>query len=139
MRLSPAAVDAFTDLTVLLTATKILNVPFFGMNLPLYAFNYTGRVFPRFAGCCCWLRLRALPERKVIPSILQVVFVPMISVIVLVPGDHILVGPIGIGVGLCSLKMVDDQAPALVGALIAGCTCSWIPPNSALAAEPCHD
>ena len=61
---------------------------------------------------------------------LQMVFVPMISVIVLVPVTAFLVGPIGIGVAMGIsdfLKMVNDQAPALVGALIAGLYLFMVP------------
>ena len=110
-------------------ATKILNVPFFGLDLPLYAFSYTGQVFPPLLA----VALLAPFERflkKVIPSMLQMVFVPMISVIVLVPVTAFLVGPIGIGVAMGIsdfLKMVNDQAPALVGALIAGLYLFMVP------------
>ena len=74
----PAALmtGTFTDLTALADpATKILNVPFFGMDLPLYAFSYTGQVFPPLLA----VALLAPFERflkKVIPSMLQMVFVP---------------------------------------------------------------
>ena len=128
----PAALmtSTFTDLTALADpATKILNVPFFGLDLPLYAFNYTGQVFPPLLA----VALLAPFERflkKVIPSMLQMVFVPMISVIVLVPVTAFLVGPIGIGVAMGIsdfLKMVNDQAPALVGALIAGLYLFMVP------------
>ena len=128
----PAALmtGTFTDLTALADpATKILNVPFFGMDLPLYAFSYTGQVFPPLLA----VALLAPFERflkKVIPSMLQMVFVPMISVIVLVPVTAFLVGPIGIGVAMGIsdfLKMVNDQAPALVGALIAGLYLFMVP------------
>lgn len=128
----PAALmtGTFTDLTALADpATKILNVPFFGMDLPLYAFSYTGQVFPPLLA----VALLAPFERflkKVIPSMLQMVFVPMISVIILVPVTAFLVGPIGIGVAMGIsdfLKMVNDQAPALVGALIAGLYLFMVP------------
>ena len=128
----PAALmtGTFTDLTALADpATKILNVPFFGLDLPLYAFSYTGQVFPPLLA----VALLAPFERflkKVIPSMLQMVFVPMISVIVLVPVTAFLVGPIGIGVAMGIsdfLKMVNDQAPALVGALIAGLYLFMVP------------
>ena len=99
------------------------------MDLPLYAFSYTGQVFPPLLA----VALLAPFERflkKVIPSMLQMVFVPMISVIVLVPVTAFLVGPIGIGVAMGIsdfLKMVNDQAPALVGALIAGLYLFMVP------------
>ena len=100
-----------------------------GLDLPLYAFSYTGQVFPPLLA----VALLAPFERflkKVIPSMLQMVFVPMISVIVLVPVTAFLVGPIGIGVAMGIsdfLKMVNDQAPALVGALIAGLYLFMVP------------
>lgn len=128
----PAALmtGTFTDLTALADkTTKILNVPFFGLDLPLYAFSYTGQVSPPLLA----VALLAPFERflkKVIPSMLQMVFVPMISVIVLVPVTAFLVGPIGIGVAMSIsdfLKMVNDQAPALVGALIAGLYLFMVP------------
>lgn len=58
----PAALmtGTFTDLTALADpATKVLNVPFFGLDLPLYAFSYTGQVFPRCWLLLCWLRSSA--------------------------------------------------------------------------------
>ena len=128
----PAALmtGTFTALTDLADpATKILNVPFFGLDLPLYAFSYTGQVFPPLLA----VALLAPFERflkKVIPSMLQMVFVPMLSVIILVPLTAFLVGPIGIGVAMSIsdfLKMVNDQAPALVGALIAGLYLFMVP------------
>ena len=128
----PAALmtGTFTDLTALADpATKILNVPFFGMDLPLYAFSYTGQVFPPLLAVALLAPLERF-LKKVIPSMLQMVFVPMISVMVLVPVTAFLVGPIGIGVAMGIsdfLKMVNDQAPALVGALIAGLYLFMVP------------
>lgn len=128
----PAALmtSTFTDLTALADpATKILNVPFFGLDLPLYAFSYTGQVFPPLLAVALLAPLERF-LKKVIPSMLQMVFVPMISVIILVPVTAFLVGPIGIGVAMGIsdfLKMVNDQAPALVGALIAGLYLFMVP------------
>lgn len=128
----PAALmtGTFTALTDLADpATKILNVPFFGLDLPLYAFSYTGQVFPPLLAVALLAPLERF-LKKVIPSMLQMVFVPMISVIILVPVTAFLVGPIGIGVAMGIsdfLKMVNDQAPALVGALIAGLYLFMVP------------
>ena len=128
----PAALmtGTFTDLTALADpATKVLNVPFFGLDLPLYAFSYTGQVFPPLLAVALLAPLERF-LKKVIPSMLQMVFVPMLSVIVLVPVTAFLVGPIGIGVAMGIsdfLKMVNDQAPALVGALIAGLYLFMVP------------
>jgi len=83
----PAALmtGTFTDLTALADkTTKILNVPFFGLDLPLYAFSYTGQVFPPLLAVALLAPLERF-LKKVIPSMLQMVFVPMISVIILVP------------------------------------------------------
>ena len=128
----PAALmtGTFTALTDLADpATKILNVPFFGLDLPLYAFSYTGQVFPPLLAVALLAPLERF-LKKVIPSMLQMVFVPMLSVIILVPVTAFLVGPIGIGVAMGIsdfLKMVNDQAPALVGALIAGLYLFMVP------------
>lgn len=59
----------------------------------------------------------------------QMVFVPMISVMILVPVTAFLVGPIGIGVAMGIsdfLKMINDVAPVL-GALIAGLYLFMVP------------
>ena len=128
----PAALmtGTFTDLTALADpATKVLNVPFFGLDLPLYAFSYTGQVFPPLLAVALLAPLERF-LKKVIPSMLQMVFVPMLSVMILVPLTAFLVGPIGIGVAMSIsdfLKMVNDQAPALVGALIAGLYLFMVP------------
>ena len=128
----PAALmtGTFTDLTALADpATKILNVPFFGLDLPLYAFSYTGQVFPPLLAVALLAPLERF-LKKVIPSMLQMVFVPMISVMILVPVTAFLVGPIGIGVAMGIsdfLKMINDVAPALVGALIAGLYLFMVP------------
>ena len=69
-------------------------------------------------------------KKKVIPSMLQMVFVPMISVMILVPLTVFLVGPIGIGVAMGIsdfLKMINDVAPGVVGALIAGLYLFMVP------------
>ena len=84
----PAALmtGTFTDLTALADpATKVLNVPFFGLDLPLYAFSYTGQVFP-----------------------------PLLAVALLAPLERF-------------LKMINDVAPGVVGALIAGLYLFMVP------------
>ena len=128
----PAALmtSTFTDLTALADpATKILNVPFFGLDLPLYAFSYTGQVFPPLLAVALLAPLERF-LKKVIPSMLQMVFVPMISVMILVPVTAFLVGPSGIGVAMGIsdfLKMINDVAPGVVGALIAGLYLFMVP------------
>ncbi len=128
----PAALmtGTFTDLTALADpATKVLNVPFFGLDLPLYAFSYTGQVFPPLLAVALLAPLERF-LKKVIPSMLQMVFVPMISVMILVPVTAFLVGPIGIGVAMGIsdfLKMINDVAPGVVGALIAGLYLFMVP------------
>ena len=68
--------------------------------------------------------------KKIIPNMLQMVFVPMLSVIILVPVTAFVVGPIGIGVAMGIsdfLKNVNDVAPGAVGALIAGLYLFMVP------------
>ena len=81
-------------------------------------------------GANMWVGAAIPAALKVIPSMLQMVFVPMISVMILVPVTAFLVGPIGIGVAMGIsdfLKMINDVAPGVVGALIAGLYLFMVP------------
>ena len=109
--------------------TKMLDVPIMGLHLPLYAYDYTGQVFPPLLAVALLAPLERL-LKKIIPNMLQMVFVPMLSVIILVPVTAFVVGPIGIGVAMGIsdfLKNVNDVAPGAVGALIAGLYLFMVP------------
>ena len=128
----PAALmtGTFQSLTKLADEhTKMLDVPIMGLHLPLYAYDYTGQVFPPLLAVALLAPLERL-LKKIIPNMLQMVFVPMLSVIILVPVTAFVVGPIGIGVGLGIsnfLKNVNEVAPGAVGALIAGLYLFMVP------------
>ena len=128
----PAALmtGTFQSLTKLADpATKMLDVPIMGLHLPLYAYDYTGQVFPPLLAVALLAPLERL-LKKIIPNMLQMVFVPMLSVIILVPVTAFVVGPIGIGVGMGIsnfLKNVNEVAPGAVGALIAGLYLFMVP------------
>ena len=109
--------------------TRMLDVPIMGLHLPLYAYDYTGQVFPPLLAVALLAPLERL-LKKIIPNMLQMVFVPMLSVIILVPVTAFVVGPIGIGVAMGIsdfLKNVNDVAPGAVGALIAGLYLFMVP------------
>jgi len=122
--------STFQSLTKLADpATKMLDVSIMGLHLPLYAYDYTGQVFPPLLAVALLAPLERL-LKKIIPNMLQMVFVPMISVIILVPVTAFVVGPIGIGVAMGIsdfLKNVNDVAPGAVGALIAGLYLFMVP------------
>lgn len=128
----PAALmtGTFQSLTKLADEhTKMLDVPIMGLHLPLYAYDYTGQVFPPLLAVALLAPLERL-LKKIIPNMLQMVFVPMLSVIILVPVTAFVVGPIGIGVGMGIsnfLKNVNEVAPGAVGALIAGLYLFMVP------------
>lgn len=128
----PAALmtETFTSLTALADpSTKMLDVHIMGLTLPLFAFPYTGQVFPPLLAAALLAPLERF-LKKVIPAMLQMVFVPMISVLILVPVTAFVVGPIGVGVALGIsdfLQMVNNAAPWLVGALIAGLYLFMVP------------
>ena len=128
----PAALmtSTFQSLTKLADpATKMLDVSIMGLPLPLYAYDYTGQVFPPLLAVALLAPLERL-LKKIIPNMLQMVFVPMLSVIILVPVTAFVVGPIGIGVAMGIsdfLKNVNDVAPGAVGALIAGLYLFMVP------------
>ena len=128
----PAALmtGTFQNLTKLADEhTKMLDVPIMGLHLPLYAYDYTGQVFPPLLAVALLAPLERL-LKKIIPNMLQMVFVPMLSVIILVPVTAFVVGPIGIGVAMGIsdfLKNVNDVAPGAVGALIAGLYLFMVP------------
>ncbi|MBF1654470.1 MAG: PTS glucose transporter subunit IIA, partial [Rothia dentocariosa] len=128
----PAALmtGTFQSLTKLADEhTRMLDVPIMGLHLPLYAYDYTGQVFPPLLAVALLAPLERL-LKKIIPNMLQMVFVPMLSVIILVPVTAFVVGPIGIGVAMGIsdfLKNVNGVAPGAVGALIAGLYLFMVP------------
>ncbi|WP_237188991.1 glucose PTS transporter subunit IIA [Rothia nasimurium] len=107
----------------------VVNVPFLGLDLPLYVMNYTGQIFPPLFAAALLAPLERF-LKKVIPTMLHMVFVPMLSVMILVPLTAFLIGPIGIKFALAISDFiggVNEIAPWLVGGLIAGLYLFMVP------------
>lgn len=107
----------------------VVQVPFLGLDLPLYVMNYTGQIFPPLFAATLLAPLERF-LKKVIPTILHMVFVPMLSVMILVPLTAFLVGPIGIKFALAISDFiggVNETLPWLVGGLIAGLYLFMVP------------
>lgn len=107
----------------------VVNVPFFGLDLPLYVMNYTGQIFPPLFAAALLAPLERF-LKKVIPTMLHMVFVPMLSVMILVPLTAFLIGPIGVKFALAISDFIggiNEVAPWLVGGLIAGLYLFMVP------------
>lgn len=107
----------------------VVQVPFLGMHLPLYVMNYTGQIFPPLFAAALLAPLERF-LKKVIPTMLHMVFVPMLSVLILVPLTAFLIGPFGIKFALLIsdfIGNINEVAPWLVGGLIAGLYLFMVP------------
>lgn len=117
--------QGFADIAV----DGVVRVPFLGLDLPLYVMNYTGQIFPPLFAAALLAPLERF-LKKVIPTMLHMVFVPMISVMILVPLTAFLIGPIGIQFALTIsdfIGSVNEVAPWLVGGVIAGLYLFMVP------------
>lgn len=96
-------------------------VDFFGLPIVLAQSGYTSSVIPIILAV--WVQSKFEPlVKKVIPQFLQMIFVPMIVLLVMVPLTFLLLGPIGtvIGNGLGSLFNSIYSFSPLVSGLIMG-------------------
>ncbi|EOS7904830.1 PTS glucose transporter subunit IIA [Enterococcus hirae] len=96
-------------------------VDFFGLPIVLAQSGYTSSVIPIILAV--WVQSKFEPlVKKVIPQFLQMIFVPMIVLLVMVPLTFLLLGPIGtvIGNGLGSLFNSIYSFSPLVAGLIMG-------------------
>lgn len=96
-------------------------VDFFGLPIVLAQSGYTSSVIPIILAV--WVQSKFEPlVKKVIPQFLQMIFVPMIVLLVMVPLTFLLLGPIGtvIGNGLGSLFNSIYSFRPLVAGLIMG-------------------
>ena len=96
-------------------------VDFFGLPIVLAQSGYTSSVIPIIL--VVWVQSKFEPlVKKVIPQFLQMIFVPMIVLLVMVPLTFLLLGPIGtvIGNGLGSLFNSIYSFSPLVAGLIMG-------------------
>lgn len=88
--------------------------------LPLTIFNYSSQVFPPLLMAVV---LGALYKflKKVIPENVQLIFVPFLSMLIMIPLTAFLIGPIGVytGAGLANiLKSINDFSPFVFAILI---------------------
>ncbi len=129
----PAALmtDAFRGLSEILPegATHLTLFSIGGWDVPLYLFSYTGQIFPPLFAVALLAPLERL-LKKIIPTMLHMVFVPMISIMIMVPLTALVIGPFGIllGQGISNaFEWLNGVAPWLVGAVIAGAYLFMVP------------
>lgn len=100
-----------------------------GWGVPLYLFSYAGQIFPPLFAVALLAPLERL-LKKVIPNMLHMVFVPMVSLLIMVPLTALVIGPIGINVGLWIsnvFQWLNDINPAIVGVVVAGSYLFMVP------------
>ena len=88
--------------------------------LPLTIFNYSSQVFPPLLMAAALGPLYKLLKR-IIPENVQLIFVPFLSMLIMIPLTAFLIGPIGVytGAGLANiLKSINDFSPLIFAILI---------------------
>ncbi len=88
--------------------------------LPLVLNSYSGQVFPPLIAAIGLYWLEKL-LKKIIPSAVQMVFVPFISLLIMIPATAFLLGPFGVGIGNGISKMffaVNDFSPFILAIII---------------------
>ncbi|MEI7913521.1 MAG: glucose PTS transporter subunit IIA [Mycobacteriaceae bacterium] len=88
--------------------------------LPLTIFNYSSQVFPPLLMAAALGPLYKLLKR-IIPENVQLIFVPFLSMLIMIPLTAFLIGPIGVytGAGLANiLKSINDFSPFIFAILI---------------------
>ncbi|WP_129656730.1 glucose PTS transporter subunit IIA [Rothia halotolerans] len=128
----PAALmtSAFTGLNEIADGNGM--IPLFsigGWDVPLYMFDYTGQIFPPLFAVALLAPLERLLKR-IIPNMLHMVFVPMISLLIMVPLTALVIGPIGVNLGLGISEIfqwLNDINPAIVGVVVAGAYLFMVP------------
>jgi PTS system beta-glucosides-specific IIC component len=88
--------------------------------LPLTIFNYGSQVFPPLLMAAVLGPLYKL-LKKIIPANLQLIFVPFLAMLIMLPLTAFLIGPIGVyaGAGLANvLKAVNDFSPFIFAVVV---------------------
>jgi len=88
--------------------------------LPLTVFDYSSQVFPPLLMAGVLAALTVL-LKKIIPSSVQLIFVPFVSMLIMIPLTAFLIGPIGVygGAGLGNfLKSINDFSPFIFAVVI---------------------
>ena len=108
--------DVARTATVAGSEVKIVDI--FGV--PLTIFNYSSQVFPPLL-MAALLGPLYKGLKRLIPANLQLIFVPFLAMLIMLPLTAFLIGPIGVyaGAGLASgLKSVNDLSPFIFAVLI---------------------
>lgn len=114
---------AFTELSktahpLTLGGFKVNVVDVFG--LPLTIFNYGSQVFPPLIMAAILAPLYKWLKKIISPNV-QMIFVPFLTMLIMIPLTAFLIGPIGVyaGAGLANgLKAVNDVSPFIFAVLI---------------------
>ena len=114
---------AFTELgktahPLTLGGFKVNVVDVFG--LPLTIFNYSSQVFPPLIMAAILAPLYKWLKKIISPNV-QMIFVPFLTMLIMIPLTAFLIGPIGVyaGAGLANgLKAVNDVSPFIFAVLI---------------------
>ena len=98
--------------------SDITTIPIFG--IPLTIFDYSSQVFPPLlmAGA---LGLLWKGLRKIIPENVQLIFVPFLAMLVMIPLTTFLIGPIGVYAGAFlgqALQSINDFSPFIFAIVI---------------------
>lgn len=112
--------------TVVTLMTSKSAVTMFG--LAITKANYASTVIPIIIGVFILSYVEKFLD-KVIPEILKIIFVPGISLLVMVPATFMIFGPIGIYIGnLISAiySWMMNVSPALCGAFVGGMWCIFV-------------
>ncbi len=103
---------------VVVFGSEVDIVQIFGM--PLTVFNYSSQVFPPLLMAAV-LGLLYKGLKKLIPENVQLIFVPFLSMLIMIPLTAFLIGPIGVyaGAGLAHvLSSINDLSPMIFAILI---------------------
>ena len=112
--------------TVVTLMTSESAVTMFGLEITKA--NYASTVIPIIIGVCILAYIEKFLD-KVIPEVLKIIFVPGISLLVMVPATFMLFGPIGIYIGnfiSAIYSWMMDVSPALCGAFVGGMWCVFV-------------
>lgn len=100
--------------------SEINVVRLFGGHLPLTIFDYGSQVFPPLLMAAVLGPLYKLLKKIISPNV-QLIFVPFLSMLIMIPLTAFLIGPLGVyaGAGLANgLKAVNDFSPFIFAILI---------------------
>lgn len=103
---------------IMFAGKEITTVPIFG--IPLTIFDYSSQVFPPLLMAAV-LGLVYKGLKKVIPENLQLIFVPFLAMLIMIPLTAFLIGPIGVYVGAAlanALSAINTFSPFIFAIVI---------------------